>query len=178
MNVMRLGTESYHGSLIFNNFFTQIDNDILLRRSSSLRQGLPNLGMNSGRRKSSLEEIGISHFTTLMQASNHSNPIKFSLNGSIGLEVKKFPVKSSELKTIFSILGYSTWRTDGPGRPQHQQSRNQPRVLDGAQPVKRSNAHLNSDKHARTSVAVRFAISASSSRDNCLIQPNVGEKVA
>lgn len=66
----------------------QIDNDILLRRSSSLRQGLPNLGMNQGRRKSSLEEIGISHFTTLMQASNHSNPIKFSLNGSIGLEVK------------------------------------------------------------------------------------------
>jgi potassium channel subfamily T member 1 len=65
----------------------QIDNDILLRRSNSLRQGLPNLGMNTGRRKSSLEEIGISHFTTLMQASNHSNPIKFSLNGSIGLEV-------------------------------------------------------------------------------------------
>ncbi|KAL7046919.1 hypothetical protein ACKWTF_002741 [Chironomus riparius] len=65
----------------------RIDNDILLRRSNSLRQGLPNIGMNTGRRKSSLEEIGISHFTTLMQASNHSNPIKFSLNGSIGLEV-------------------------------------------------------------------------------------------
>ncbi|CRL02893.1 CLUMA_CG015879, isoform B [Clunio marinus] len=65
----------------------RIDNDVLLRRSSSLRQGLPNIGMNTGRRKSSLEEIGISHFTTLMQASNHSNPIKFSLNGSIGLEV-------------------------------------------------------------------------------------------
>jgi hypothetical protein len=46
--------------------------------------------MNTGRRKSSLEEIGISHFTTLMQASNHSNPIKFSLNGSIGLEVILF----------------------------------------------------------------------------------------
>ncbi|KAG5679047.1 hypothetical protein PVAND_008645 [Polypedilum vanderplanki] len=65
----------------------RIDNDILLRRSNSLRQGLPHCGMNTGRRKSSLEEIGISHFTTLMQASNHSNPIKFSLNGSIGLEV-------------------------------------------------------------------------------------------
>lgn len=64
----------------------QIDNDILLRRSNSLRQGLPNVGV-SGRRKSSLEEIGISHFTTLMQASNHSNPIKIALNGSIGLEV-------------------------------------------------------------------------------------------
>ncbi|CAD7077938.1 unnamed protein product, partial [Hermetia illucens] len=63
----------------------RIDNDILLRRSSSLRQGLPNVGV-SGRRKSSLEEIGISHFTTLMQATNHTNPIKIALNGSIGLE--------------------------------------------------------------------------------------------
>uniref|UniRef100_T1PLI6 Uncharacterized protein n=1 Tax=Musca domestica TaxID=7370 RepID=T1PLI6_MUSDO len=64
----------------------RIDNDILLRRSSSLRQGLPNVGINTGRRKSSLEEIGISHFTTLMQATNHTNPIKIALNGSIGLE--------------------------------------------------------------------------------------------
>ncbi|XP_021695808.1 potassium channel subfamily T member 2 isoform X9 [Aedes aegypti] len=64
----------------------QIDSDILLRRSNSLRQGLPNIG-NTGRRKSSLEEIGISHFATLMQATNHSNPIKIALNGSIGLEV-------------------------------------------------------------------------------------------
>lgn len=65
----------------------QIDSDILLRRSNSLRQGLPNIGHNHGRRKSSLEEIGISHFATLMQAANHSNPIKIALNGSIGLEV-------------------------------------------------------------------------------------------
>ncbi|XP_021695802.1 potassium channel subfamily T member 2 isoform X3 [Aedes aegypti] len=64
----------------------RIDSDILLRRSNSLRQGLPNIG-NTGRRKSSLEEIGISHFATLMQATNHSNPIKIALNGSIGLEV-------------------------------------------------------------------------------------------
>ncbi|XP_017069037.1 potassium channel subfamily T member 2 isoform X2 [Drosophila eugracilis] len=64
----------------------RIDNDILLRRSSSLRQGLPSVGVSHGRRKSSLEEIGISHFTTLMQATNHSNPIKISLNGSIGME--------------------------------------------------------------------------------------------
>ncbi|KAL7736228.1 hypothetical protein ACLKA6_002907 [Drosophila palustris] len=64
----------------------RIDNDILLRRSSSLRQGLPSVGVTHGRRKSSLEEIGISHFTTLMQATNHSNPIKISLNGSIGME--------------------------------------------------------------------------------------------
>lgn len=56
--------------------------------------------MNSGRRKSSLEEIGISHFTTLMQASNHSNPIKFSLNGSIGLEVK---IAFIDFKVEFSI---------------------------------------------------------------------------
>lgn len=68
------------------NFSLKIDNDILLRRSNSLRQGLPNIG-SAGRRKSSLEEIGISHFTTLMQATNHSNPIKIALNGSIGLEV-------------------------------------------------------------------------------------------
>ncbi|XP_061504694.1 potassium channel subfamily T member 2 isoform X3 [Anopheles gambiae] len=64
----------------------RIDSDILLRRSNSLRQGLPNIGA-AGRRKSSLEEIGISHFATLMQATNHSNPIKIALNGSIGLEV-------------------------------------------------------------------------------------------
>uniref|UniRef100_A0A182K355 Uncharacterized protein n=1 Tax=Anopheles christyi TaxID=43041 RepID=A0A182K355_9DIPT len=63
-----------------------IDSDILLRRSNTLRQGLPNIGA-AGRRKSSLEEIGISHFATLMQAANHSNPIKIALNGSIGLEV-------------------------------------------------------------------------------------------
>ncbi|XP_030562103.1 potassium channel subfamily T member 2 isoform X1 [Drosophila novamexicana] len=67
----------------------RIDNDILLRRSSSLRQGLPSVGVSHGRRKSSLEEIGISHFTTLMQATNHSNPIKISLNGSIGMEVSE-----------------------------------------------------------------------------------------
>ncbi|XP_049542040.1 potassium channel subfamily T member 2 isoform X8 [Anopheles darlingi] len=64
----------------------RIDSDILLRRSNSLRQGLPNIGA-AGRRKSSLEEIGISHFATLMQATNHTNPIKIALNGSIGLEV-------------------------------------------------------------------------------------------
>lgn len=75
---------------IFLILLNQIESDILLRRSSSLRQGLPNVGVSVGRRKSSLEEIGISHFTTLMQATNHSNPIKISLNGSIGLEVCGF----------------------------------------------------------------------------------------
>lgn len=58
----------------------RVVDDILLRRSNSLRQGLPNVG--NSRRKSSLEDIGLSHFS-----SNHSNPIKIALNGSIGLEV-------------------------------------------------------------------------------------------
>ncbi|KAK9882011.1 hypothetical protein WA026_018862 [Henosepilachna vigintioctopunctata] len=56
----------------------RVIDDILLRRSNSLRQGL----MNVGRRKSSLEDIGLSHFST-----NYNNPIKIALNGSIGLEV-------------------------------------------------------------------------------------------
>ncbi|XP_045465184.1 potassium channel subfamily T member 2 isoform X3 [Harmonia axyridis] len=56
----------------------RVIDDILMRRSNSLRQGL----MNVGRRKSSLEDIGLSHFST-----NYSNPIKIALNGSIGLEV-------------------------------------------------------------------------------------------
>lgn len=58
----------------------RVVDDILLRRSNSLRQGLPNVG--NARRKSSLEDIGLSHFS-----SNHTNPIKIALNESIGLEV-------------------------------------------------------------------------------------------
>lgn len=58
----------------------RVVDDILLRRSNSLRQGLTNVG--NPRRKSSLEDIGLSHFS-----SNHANPIKIALNGSIGLEV-------------------------------------------------------------------------------------------
>ncbi|XP_044270545.1 potassium channel subfamily T member 2 isoform X2 [Tribolium madens] len=58
----------------------RVIDDILLRRSNSLRQGLTSVG--SGRRKSSLEDIGLSHFST-----NYNNPIKIALNGSIGLEV-------------------------------------------------------------------------------------------
>lgn len=60
----------------------RVIDDILLRRSNSLRQGLTNIG--SARRKSSLEDIGISHFSS---STNYSNPIKIALNGSIGLEV-------------------------------------------------------------------------------------------
>lgn len=58
----------------------RVIDDILLRRSNSLRQGLTNIGSN--RRKSSLEDVGLSHFS-----SNYTNPIKIALNGSIGLEV-------------------------------------------------------------------------------------------
>lgn len=59
--------------------------DILLRRSNSLRQGLVNAGIN--RRKSSLEETAFSHFSCTSSSVNHPNPIKIALNGSIGLEV-------------------------------------------------------------------------------------------
>lgn len=56
----------------------RVIDDILLRRSNSLRQGLPNVG----RRKSSLEDIGLSHFST-----NFTKPLKMALNETIGLEV-------------------------------------------------------------------------------------------
>lgn len=56
----------------------RVVDDILLRRSNSLRQGL-----STTRRKSSLEDIGLG---ALSHPSNH-NPIKIALNGSIGLEV-------------------------------------------------------------------------------------------
>lgn len=61
----------------------RVIDDILLRRSNSLRQGLTNVG--SGRRKSSLEDIGVSHFSS--STNYNTNPIKIALNGSIGLEV-------------------------------------------------------------------------------------------
>lgn len=63
----------------------RVVDDILLRRSNSLRQGLTSIG--SGRRKSSLEDIGLSHFSSSVSQSNYINPIKIALNGSIGLEV-------------------------------------------------------------------------------------------
>ncbi|KOB73041.1 Uncharacterized protein OBRU01_11412, partial [Operophtera brumata] len=65
----------------------RVADDILLRRSNSLRQGLSGDGR---RRKSSLEEIGISHFNSLLQhqqQQQNANAIKIALNGSIGLEV-------------------------------------------------------------------------------------------
>lgn len=67
----------------------RVNDDILLRRSNSLRHGLPSAGVS--RRKSSLEEIGISHFNSLLQhqqqQQQHQSGIKIALNGSIGLEV-------------------------------------------------------------------------------------------
>ncbi|XP_034935518.1 potassium channel subfamily T member 2 isoform X5 [Chelonus insularis] len=65
------------GSLRGRSNSLRVVDDILLRRSNSLRQGL------TTRRKSSLEDIGLG---ALSHPSNH-NPIKIALNGSIGLEV-------------------------------------------------------------------------------------------
>lgn len=70
----------------------RVVDDMLLKRSNSLRHGLS--GATSRRRKSSLEEIGISHFNSLLQYQQQqqqqqqtANAIKIALNGSIGLEV-------------------------------------------------------------------------------------------
>lgn len=67
------------GSLRGRSNSLRVVDDILLRRSNSLRQGLTGVA----RRKSSLEDIGMG---ALSHPSNH-NPIKIALNGSIGLEV-------------------------------------------------------------------------------------------
>lgn len=67
------------GSLRGRSNSLRVVDDILLRRSNSLRQGLTAVS----RRKSSLEDIGLG---ALSHPSNH-NPIKIALNGSIGLEV-------------------------------------------------------------------------------------------
>ncbi|XP_066147780.1 potassium channel subfamily T member 2 isoform X5 [Euwallacea fornicatus] len=85
----------------------RVIDDILLRRSNSLRQGLPNIG--NPKRKSSLEDIGLSHFSTSFQ-----NPIKIALNDSIGLEVTppeedSPPIISSNTQLVVSppMLGGS-----------------------------------------------------------------------
>ncbi|XP_063982532.1 potassium channel subfamily T member 2 [Diachasmimorpha longicaudata] len=65
------------GSLRGRSNSLRVVDDILLRRSNSLRQGF------TTRRKSSLEDIGLG---ALSHPTNH-NPIKIALNGSIGLEV-------------------------------------------------------------------------------------------
>ncbi|KRT83624.1 hypothetical protein AMK59_3701, partial [Oryctes borbonicus] len=73
----------------------RVIDDILLRRSNSLRQGLT--GIDGGRRKSSLEDVGLSHFSTV----NYSSiPTKISLNRSIDLEIT--PPEESSPPTISS----------------------------------------------------------------------------
>lgn len=65
----------------------RVVDDILPRRSNSLRHGISGDGR---RRKSSLEEIGISHFNSLLlhqQQQQNVNAVKIALNESIGLEV-------------------------------------------------------------------------------------------
>ncbi|CAH1101513.1 unnamed protein product [Psylliodes chrysocephalus] len=111
----------------------RVIDDILLRRSNSLRQGLPNIG--SARRKSSLEDIGLSHFST-----NYSNTIKIALNGSIGLEVtppeeNSPPVISSNTALIVnppmqppSVLTGSTMSLSHSGFPGASTSMSMPQV--------------------------------------------------
>ncbi|XP_065161092.1 potassium channel subfamily T member 2 isoform X4 [Atheta coriaria] len=71
----------------------RVIDDILLKRSNSLRQGL------TARRKSSLEDVGLSHFST-----SYNNPIKIALNGSIGLEVTPPEECSSPLMSSNTAL--------------------------------------------------------------------------
>ncbi|XP_039287560.1 potassium channel subfamily T member 2-like isoform X15 [Nilaparvata lugens] len=76
----------------------RVVDDILLRRSNSLRQGLAQTT-----RKSSLEEIGIAHFPMSHQSSDAPAPIKIALNGSIGLEVT--PPEENSSPSISSNTG-------------------------------------------------------------------------
>ncbi|GBP01594.1 Potassium channel subfamily T member 2 [Eumeta japonica] len=65
----------------------RVIDDNQLKRSNSLRQGL---GATPKRRKSSLEEIGISHFNSLLQHQQQqqsANAFQITLNSNIGLEV-------------------------------------------------------------------------------------------
>lgn len=85
----------------------RVGDDILLRRSNSLRQGWsygiaeeasglrcgPNelgISMEKGavsRRKSSLDELGINHFNTHTRGISNTTPIKIAFNTNIGLKV-------------------------------------------------------------------------------------------
>jgi potassium channel subfamily T protein 1 len=73
--------------------------DILLRRSSSLRQGLSTAGLARQRRKSSLEDVGLALLRPPTPA-----PIKIALNGSIGLEVTP-PDESDHNQSGLGISG-------------------------------------------------------------------------
>lgn len=85
----------------------RVGDDILLRRSNSLRQGWSygiaeetnglrcganelGISMEKGavsRRKSSLDELGINHFNTHTRGINSTTPIKIAFNTNIGLKV-------------------------------------------------------------------------------------------
>lgn len=106
----------------------RVVDDILLRRSNSLRQGLS--GVGSRRRKSSLEEIGISHFNSLLQhqqqqQQQNANAIKIALNGSIGLEVTppeesppdRLPGPSMSLGGYQEVAGALPSTSLGPSLP-------------------------------------------------------------
>ncbi|XP_035706389.1 potassium channel subfamily T member 2-like isoform X3 [Folsomia candida] len=62
--------------------------DILMRRSSSLRQGLLSCGPSTSGRRSSNEELGIPQTTI-------TRPVRLTLNGGIGLEVTVTPPDDS-----------------------------------------------------------------------------------
>ncbi|KAJ0183829.1 hypothetical protein K1T71_000252 [Dendrolimus kikuchii] len=106
----------------------RVVDDIHLRRSNSLRQGLS--GVGSRRRKSSLEEIGILHFNSLLQHQHeqqkqNANAIKIALNGSIGLEVTppeenptdRFPGHNMAMTGYQDVAGALPSTSFGPPRP-------------------------------------------------------------
>ncbi|XP_047524571.1 potassium channel subfamily T member 2 isoform X4 [Pieris napi] len=78
----------------------RVVDDAMLCRSASLRQGL---GTSPRRRKSSLEEIGITHFNSLLQHQQQqqeqdAEAIKMALQGSAGLEVTPLEDRWPELR--------------------------------------------------------------------------------
>lgn len=88
----------------------RVVDDILLRRSNSLRHGLS--GVVSRRRKSSLEEIGISHFNSLLQhqqQQQEQNAFKIAISGSIGLEVTP-PEESPSDRSLCSNIPIGSYQ--------------------------------------------------------------------
>ncbi|XP_059472651.1 potassium channel subfamily T member 2 isoform X5 [Neocloeon triangulifer] len=90
----------------------RITDDILLRRSNSLRQGLSTAGLaRQQRRKSSLEDVGL--------ALLRPPAPKIALNGSIGLEVT--PPDDSEQQFASSSRSLAEPSNYAGGDPQHLQ---------------------------------------------------------
>ncbi|XP_073974432.1 slowpoke 2 isoform X4 [Rhodnius prolixus] len=84
----------------------RVVDDILLRRSNSLRQGL-------SMRKSSLEEIGIGHYPMMTPLPVETSGIKIALNGSIGLEVT--PPEENSSPSMSSNTGLLVGSGGGAG---------------------------------------------------------------